>query len=163
MSEQPQNEYLRSQIMTASPERLQLMLFDGALRFCEQARQAMTDNDIPTVHDRLIRAQRIVMEMATNLRTDVNPELCSKLSGLYNYVYRLLVDANISHEPAKLDEAIDLLQYQRETWVLLLEKLAEQQRQGDAPAPAAPQSQPARPRPTGTDGPLVGGTLSIEG
>jgi flagellar protein FliS len=166
MTDKPQNQYLKSQIMTASPERLQMMLFDGAIRFCEQARRAMDGADLAAVHDRLIRAQRIVMELATNLRRDVDPDLCDKLTGLYNYIYRLLVEANLSKETAKLDEAIELLGYQRETWALLIKKLAEQRSSGDpgdARSPASTAQAPAGKPKAPVSGSLVGGALSIEG
>ena len=127
MSDKPRNEYLKSKIMTATPAQLQTMLYDGAIRFCEQARQAMTEKDIPGTHDKLIRAQRIVLELSSSMKVELNPELCGKLASLYNYVYRLLIDANVNKDLEKVTEAIDLLRYQRETWLMALEKLREEQ------------------------------------
>ena len=101
MSDKPQNEYLKAKIMTARPDQLQTMLYDGAIRFCEQAREAVQNADAPTAHDRLMRAQRIVLELATSMKAELNPELCGKLAGLYNYVYRLLVDANLHKDLQK--------------------------------------------------------------
>lgn len=168
MTDRPENEYLKSQIMTASPERLQMLLYDGAIRFCEQARSAMQAHDVPVVHDRLLRAQRIILELSGGLRTEVNPELCGKLASLYNYVYRLLIDANLHKEVAKLDEALELLHYQRETWQLVLQKLREE-RNGSVPAgspsPSMPSTAVASAKPAGGQVPnqLIGGRLSLEG
>ena len=169
MSNKPQKEYLKAKIMTAGPEQLQTMLYDGAVRFCEQGRQAIQDKDIPTTHDRLMRAQRIVLELSSGLKTEVNPELCGKLASLYNYVYRLLVDANLKRDLQKLDEALDLLRYQRETWSMALEKLRQEKMKQAEPADRGPRKiESDRPsdstagKPAGNEH-LVGGTLSIEG
>ncbi|MFW6154595.1 MAG: flagellar export chaperone FliS [Planctomycetota bacterium] len=156
MSDSPLNEYLKAKIMTATPQQLQTMLYDGAIRFCEQARQAMLEEDIPTTHERIVRAQRIVVELSSTMNAEVNPELCGRLASLYTYVYRLLVDANVQRDPAKIDEALGLLQHIRETWLMALNKLREDAAMGDeTPAPAPPAA------PEATGGP--GGILSIEG
>jgi flagellar protein FliS len=72
------------------------------------------------------RVQKILTEMTCGLKYDVLPELCEKLAALYNYVYRRLVDANVGHDVAAIDEALTLLRYQRETWALLLDQLGKQ-------------------------------------
>jgi len=169
MSDKPQNEYLKAKIMTARPDQLQTMLYDGAIRFCEQAREAVQNADAPTAHDRLMRAQRIVLELATSMKAELNPELCGKLAGLYNYVYRLLVDANLHKDLQKVDEALELLRYQRETWVLALEKL-RLDRCGDAPPAPGAQKPTAASKPAGGavktgvgPGDPPGGRLCLEG
>ena len=53
------------------------------------------------------------------------PDLCGKLAALYTYAYRQLVIANIHHDLTALDDAMKVLKYQRETWVLLVEQLAK--------------------------------------
>ncbi len=173
MTDRPQNEYLRAKIMTASPQQLQTMLYDGAIRFCEQARAAMEARDIPNTHDRLLRAQKIVLELATSLKVEVAPELCRKLASLYNYVYRLLVEANLTKELAKLDEALGLLRYQRETWLMALEALRHPgastataptaaEKSPAAASKAAPAAPPAAAAPTATSA-AAGRILSVEG
>jgi len=117
-------QYLASSVLTASPEQLQLMLYDGAIRFAQQAREALQNKDWETCCEKLIRAQRIINEMQNGLRPEVNPSLCEQLSALYNFIFRRLVDANISHRVEPLDEALQILRHQRETWVLLLEKVS---------------------------------------
>ena len=75
----------------------------------------------------LTRTQNIVLEMQNGLRPEVDPVLCGRMAALYNFVYRRLVDANVNKDLEALNEALDVLEYQRETWALLLEKLAEEQ------------------------------------
>lgn len=126
MTHQPRTEYLKTQVMTASPEMLQLMLWDGAIRFAEQGKDAILKRDIEGSYKALLRSQKIVMEMSAGLRRDINPELCTKLAALYNFMYRRLVDANLKKNPALVDDALRIMRHQRETWVMLMEKLAEQ-------------------------------------
>jgi flagellar protein FliS len=126
MSQHVAQNYLRTKIFTATPEQLQLMLYDGAIRFGEQARVALEKKNFEQSYTLLTKAQRIMAEMAGALKHDVAPELCGKLSSLYNYVYRKLIEANIEHRLEPLDEALHLLRYQRETWTMLLQQLGQQ-------------------------------------
>jgi len=107
-----------------------MMLYEGAVRFCRQARQAITNEDIEGSYNALTRAQKIVLELSTSLNHDIAPELCDKLSALYTYIYRLLVDATMNRDGAKLDEAIKLLEYELETWRMLMDQM--DQEEGDA-------------------------------
>jgi flagellar protein FliS len=118
------NPYLKTRILTASPEELRLMLYDGAIRFCRQARDAQGRGDFEAGYESLMRAQKIVLELSTSLKHDVDPDLCAKLSALYTYIYRLLVDANVHRASNKIEEAIRLLEYERETWQMLMGQLA---------------------------------------
>ena len=79
------------------------------------------------------------MELLNALEPEHDPELCKQLSGLYTYMYRLLTDANVQHDLETIDEAIRLLEYDRETWKLLMQRLAEERAAGagtDAPSTA---------------------------
>ena len=125
MTHQPAAQYLKTQVMTASPEVLQLMLWDGAIRFAEQGRQAILKKDIEGSYNALLRAQKIIMEMNTSLKHEVSPELCRNLAGLYTFIYRKLVDANTSKIVTHVDEALKIMHHQRQTWVMLMEKLSE--------------------------------------
>jgi flagellar protein FliS len=111
----------------------------------------MEARDIAATHDRLLRAQQIVLELSTSLKADVAPELCGKLASLYNYVYRLLIDANVTKDLAKLDEALGLLRFQRETWLLALESLRHPA--GSAPAGSVPAGRAAPSAPVPAAGP----------
>ena len=130
------NSYLKTKILTASPQELRLMLYEGAIKFCHQAQQAVTDKNIEESYNCLMRAQKIVLELSTSLNHEVAPELCERLSALYTYIYRLLVDANLQKQVGPIDEAQQLLEYERETWKMLLEKVARESTQdGDTDPP----------------------------
>lgn len=134
MAYQPSTEYLKTQVMTASPEMLQLMLWDGAIRFAEQGKDAILRQDTEGSYKALVRAQKIIVEISTALRREVDPDLCGKLAALYNFMYRRLVEANLQKNPAPLEEALKLMKHQRETWVMLMEKLAAQRAAEAQPA-----------------------------
>ncbi|MBN1514082.1 MAG: flagellar export chaperone FliS [Phycisphaerae bacterium] len=167
------NSYLRNAVMTASPEQLHLMLYDGAIRFSLQARDAIEARDYETSYNKLSRAQAIILEMQNGLRPEVNRELCDRMGAIYSFIYRKLVDASVHHSVSDLDDALKILRYQRETWVMLIDKVnqarVEQGAAGPAQAPAAnagaarsAEAAAASSQPVG--GPAsVGSTFSIEG
>jgi len=132
----PTQEYLKTKVMTASPEMLTLMLWDGAIRFAEQGKEAIQKKDVEGSYKALLRSQRIMTELTSNLKHDVNPDLCGKLAALYNFIYRRLVDANISKEISLVDDALEIMRHQRETWAMLMDKLAKE-RAGETQATVA--------------------------
>jgi len=126
MNAQAANNYIRTKVLTATPEQLQMMLYDGAVRFCEQARAALVEKNWEQSYNLISRAQKIVVELSCSLKRDVSPELCAKLAALYNFAYRKLIEANIEHRVESIDEALGVLRYQRETWAMLLDRLGKQ-------------------------------------
>lgn len=116
------NPYLRNKVMSARPEELRLMLFDGAVRFLTQGKKGIEAKDFDVSYTNISKAQKIVLELSNSLNRDVMPEVTEKLSALYTYIYRLLIDASTQRDLEKLDEAIKLLRYERETWAMLIEK-----------------------------------------
>lgn len=119
-------QYLRSAVMTASPEQLHLMLLDGGIRFCHKAIEAIDRRDIEGSYNALERAQRIVVQLSAGLRRDVNPELVDQMSALYEFILNRLVQANTMRQREPVEDAIRILQDQRQTWALLIEKLASE-------------------------------------
>jgi flagellar protein FliS len=117
--------YLRTRVLTATPEQLQMMLFDGALRFGEMARLALEKKNYEESYNNISRVQKILTELSCTLKHDLAPELCKKLAALYAYAYRKLIEANIDHKLESLTEALNILRYQRETWGMLLDQLGK--------------------------------------
>jgi flagellar protein FliS len=125
MNPNPAANYLRTKVFTATPEQLQLMLYDGAIRFAEQGKVALVQKNYEASYNALSRAQKIITELQCGLKHDLAPELCGKLSALYNFVFRKLLEANVQHLVESVDEALSILRYQRETWVMLLDQLGK--------------------------------------
>ena len=127
MADAGDNPYLRNAVMTARPEQLQLMLYDGAIRFASQAREAIEKREIENSFNLLTRAQNIVREMENGLRHEVAPELCGQMASLYRFVFSKLVDANVNKDVQAVDDALKVLRHQRETWAILADKVQKAQ------------------------------------
>jgi flagellar protein FliS len=143
------NPYFRTKVLTAKPEELRLMLIEGAIRFMREARDAMGARDHEKTFEGISSARNIVLELMTSLRHEVAPDLCARMDALYNYMFRRLTEASFERDTAKLDEVISLMDYERETWLMLTEKLAKER--NTRPAPAAPSA------------PLERAPLSVQG
>lgn len=127
------NPYLKTKVMTAGPAELRMMLLDGAVKFAHRAHRGLLDKDYEAVFEGVTRCQAILLELINSLDPDRDPDLCRRLSGLYTFMYTRLMAASHERDPQKVQEVIDLLEYERQTWAMLMEKLA-----GDPPAdPAA--------------------------
>ena len=130
MADAGDNPYLRNAVMTARPEQLQLMLYDGAIRFASQAREAIEKREIENSFNLLTRAQNIVREMENGLRHEVAPEICGQMASLYRFVFSRLVDANVNKDVQAVDDALKVLRHQRETWAILADKIQKAQNAG---------------------------------
>jgi flagellar protein FliS len=131
--ENASNEYLRNAVLTAPPEQLHLMLYDGALRFTRQGIEGIKQEKWEDAFNGFSRAQRITLEMLNALNYDVDRELCTRMAGLYNFIYQRLVQACVGRSVAAAEDAVKILELQRETWVMLIDKLC-QERAGTASA-----------------------------
>lgn len=146
-------QYLQNQILTAPREQLLLMLFDGAIRFAEQAKPKIDEKDFEGSCKLLIKAQRIVIELMSSLKRELlGDEVFDNLMALYNFIYFRLVNANVKKDKGLVDEAVRILSHLRETWSMAIEKdrkekfpqlaLMEKARKESTPAPAAPPRGP---------------------
>ena len=134
-------QYLRTQIQTASKEQLVLMLFDGVVRFCEQGRAALEKRDFEASHQALTRTQNIVLELLYGLDRARGGEIADNLVRLYTYALQRLIQANMTHESASLAEVQKIFRDLREAWAGALDKVKrEAQGQAQPASPSAPQA-----------------------
>lgn len=146
MASPSENPYLRDAVLTATPEQLQLMLYDGVIRYATQARDAINRSEHEESYDRLTRAQHIVLEMQNGLNYDVNPELCKRVASIYNFLYHKLVDACVNRDTDAIDDALRVLRVERETWQILVDKVNKAADTGrDAAHAARPAPSDDRP------------------
>lgn len=108
--------YRRTQIETAPPEQLILMLYDGAIRFARNGRRALEAGDRQKAHSELTRAQDVISELIGSLDMEAGGELAANLYQLYRYIYQRLVQANIQKNAEPIDEVIQLVGELREGW-----------------------------------------------
>ena len=110
--------YRESAVLTAPPERLVVMLYDGARRFLFQAASAMREGDVPTAHERLRRAERIVEHLLATLDMSQG-EIAERLEAIYAFCLQLLADGRMRQDAAALDQVGVLLGELREAWAEL--------------------------------------------
>ncbi|MCS6776022.1 MAG: flagellar export chaperone FliS [Chloroherpetonaceae bacterium] len=109
-------QYQQVQIETASPTRLIVMLYDGALRFCTLALEAMQARQLEAQNNYLIKAQRIIGELMSSLNREAGGEVAANLFRLYTHILQQLVQANLTDDPALIESAIQALRELRESW-----------------------------------------------
>ncbi len=107
--------YKQSSIMTASPEQLVVMLYDGARRFLTQAAFAMRERQVGRAGERLQRAEAIVHELLSTLDMSQG-EVAERLQAIYVFCLRLLSEARLEQDAAKVEQVIELLAELREAW-----------------------------------------------
>jgi flagellar secretion chaperone FliS len=152
----PQNaHYLESRVLTAPPQRLQLMLIEGAIRFGREARAAMDNGDATAAATPLMRMFDVLAEMLAGAREKKTP-LNEQIAALYTYLFRLVADAKVNENVEKLGEALELLEFERQTWQLVCDKIGNSADSSNA-APQAAAPAPTKPRPA--IAPLLGGTM----
>ncbi|MCR5603432.1 MAG: flagellar export chaperone FliS [Lachnospiraceae bacterium] len=107
-------QYNRNKIMTASPQELTLMLYDGAIKFCNIAMNACEEKDIQKAHDNIMKVERIIEEFQMTL--DFKYPVANDFNNVYNYIMGRLRDANISKDKEILEEVSVHLHTMRDTW-----------------------------------------------
>lgn len=114
--------YRKTQIETASPEALILMLYDGAIRFIGQAEIAFEEKNIEQISNLLLRIQAIFTELLSALDKDKGGEIAVNLERLYVFFLEKLSDANIKKDPKPLEEIKPLIIDLRNTWEQAMQK-----------------------------------------
>jgi len=114
-------EELRNTIRNTSREEVVLLLYDGAIRFSEKAKEKMEDDDAR--HRLLLRAQNVVLELLYALDQEKGGEIAANLAGLYTYCYNQLVEANVYKDIAKVDTTLEILRSLREAWAKAVKKM----------------------------------------
>jgi len=110
----PYGQYKQNSIMTASPQELTLMLYNGALKFIGMSKIHIEQKDIPSANESIMRTQAIIQEL--NITLNMDYEISTGLRSLYIYILEKLVDANISKDVKHLDEAAQMITELRDTW-----------------------------------------------
>lgn len=114
MLNNPYAKIKNNSIMTASPAELTLMLYEGAIKFGNQAIAAIEAKDIQEAHRLIIRVQDIIDEFRSTLNHDY--PIADEMDRLYEFISFTLMEANISKSTEKLEIALDFIRDFRDTW-----------------------------------------------
>ncbi len=107
-------QYQNNKIMTASPAELTLMLYDGAIKFCNIAETAIEQKDIPKAHLNITKVEKIIDYLRQTL--DMNYAVAQDFENIYSYLSRRLVEANMKKDKEILEEVNTHLRSVRDTW-----------------------------------------------
>lgn len=106
--------YQQGSVKTASPAKLTLMLYDGAVRFCNIAKEAIAAGDFEKANTNIMKAEKIIVELRVTL--DMKYPVAKEFDTVYDYIYRRLVEANMKKNQTVLDDALKHIKTMRETW-----------------------------------------------
>jgi flagellar protein FliS len=137
MSHSQNTQYLESKVLTAPPHRLHLMLLEGAIRFGRQAEAAMSRGDSLAASIPLTRVIDILGELLAGVR-ERKTELNRKIADFYTFLFRSVAEAKVNDSAAKLGEVLKLLEFERQTWQLVCDKMEA----ADSAKPRAPIAPP---------------------
>lgn len=107
-------QYNNSKVLTASPAELTLMLYDGAIKFCNIAELSVEKNDIPRAHENIRKVQNIIGYLHSIL--DMKYEVSKDFDNIYSYLERRLVEANVKKDKEILEEINTHLHSIRDNW-----------------------------------------------
>lgn len=107
-------QYQKNSVQTASPARLTLMLYDGAVKYANIALEAMEEGDVEKAHNHIVKVQNIIVEFRTTL--DMKYPVAKDFDVVYDYIYRRLVEANMRKDKEIMEEALKYIKEMRDTW-----------------------------------------------
>lgn len=110
----PYAKYNDSKVLTATPAELTLMLYEGAIKFCNIAIMGIEQGDIQKAHTNIVKVQRIVDEFRATL--DMKYPVAKDFDRVYVYLQRRLIDANLTKDKEIVEEIATHLRSMRDTW-----------------------------------------------
>lgn len=115
------NAYRKNQVQTNSPEKLVLMLYEGAIKFITQSITAIEEKNIPEANVNLVKAQNILSELMTGLDFKAG-EIANNLHSLYEYMHHQLMQANLKKDSEIAAEVLSFAKDLRDSWAQMLKE-----------------------------------------
>ncbi|QDU77557.1 Flagellar protein FliS [Bremerella volcania] len=116
--------YLETEVLTATPQKLQLMMINGAIRFAYQAQQLSEQQEKEEAWERLMRCREIVAQILCSIKND-GSELMQNVAGIYFFLFQELTDLHAKDEYHRLEGVLNVLNEERETWEELCRQMPE--------------------------------------
>ncbi len=113
-------QYNNNKVLTASPAELTLLLYEGAIKFCNIAMMGLEENNIQKTHDNIKKAQAIIEELQATLNHSY--KVAEDFDNVYRYIYDLLVQANVHKDKEILEHALNEIRGMRDTWKEVMKK-----------------------------------------
>ena len=106
--------YANSKVATATPAELTLMLYDGAIKFCNIAIMALEEKDLEKAHNNIIKVENIISEFQITLNHKY--PVAKDFDAVYKYLKERSVEANVKKDKEVLEEVLEHLRTMRDTW-----------------------------------------------
>lgn len=113
------DEYLESQVLTATPHQLHLMVVEGAIKYAAAAESALGRGDFGAADAAFDRATRCVADLVDGLNAAHTPEMVDSAKSLFLFIYRNLLIASVERDAKRVADALLILRLHRETWLAL--------------------------------------------
>lgn len=116
MSSRGADVYRRTEVQSSSPVELVVMLYDGAIRFILEAREAIARKDVRARTDAVSRALAVIAELQNTLNMKEGGEIARELDRLYTYMSTKLLDVTARADEGAAEEVTKLLRTLRDGW-----------------------------------------------
>lgn len=114
------SNYANTKVQTATPAQLTLMLYDGAVKFCNLAISGLDERDYYKVNENIKKVSRIVDEFRATL--NFKYPVAKEFDKVYEYISKRLLEANIRKDRDMLVEVLSHLRTMRETWIEVMKR-----------------------------------------
>lgn len=138
MTDTASQHYLTQELMTASPARLVVMLYDRAIQCLNDAIKAIEDGNIERRWQSNKKANEIITHLAMTLNFEQGGQIAHNLNDLYRFMLRTLVNVDVRNDPQPARDVIKLIEPLRQSW----DQLAKGVDAGGAPAAKPADSRP---------------------
>ena len=106
--------YQKNSVQTASPSKIILMLYDGAIKFCHMAQVAIDEKNIEKANLNIQKAQKIIVQLRVSL--DTKYPVSQEFDKVYDYIYRRLVEGNMTKDVEIIKDTLTHIHTMRDTW-----------------------------------------------
>jgi flagellar protein FliS len=125
------DNYILAEVQTATPQKLQLILVEAAIKNVHRTKKAWSEKKIDAGLEFLMKAQDIIAAILSSLDKEGNPSIARQLASIYLFIFRRLAEAGMTYKEENLDDALRVLNSERETWRQVCEKFGSTVGQGN--------------------------------
>lgn len=119
MAGNPYAKYANNKVMTASPAELTLMLYEGAIKFCNLAKKDMEQEEYGNAMQNIQKARNIITELQSTL--DFKYEVAKDFDTIYTYIFNLMIRSNTDKDQEALEEVLVQLRELRDIWKQIMQ------------------------------------------
>ena len=149
MDRNARNAYLETEVTTATPQKLRLMLIDGSLRFAQLTLDHWENGRDLDARDACRRCRDVLLELFSSLKTD-HSGIANQTADVYLFLIRAITQAEADGDPVHVDQVIRVLEIERGTWQQVCEKYPRATAANDSPGgqrrPVSNRSRPSTSR-----------------